>query len=103
MCRRAAATAPRVLAWEAMRCRYGLSETPDQVCHHSLSFARSYASLPGFLLFIRFNKIRLTCSNSAAYRGNSEIHSLDEPGAQRSETRQKNVFPYHSGRQASAA
>src|SRR6266576_4967937 len=41
----------------------------------------------GFLLFIRFHKIRLTCSNSAANRGNSEIHSLDEPAAQRSGTR----------------
>src|SRR5271167_3044281 len=57
----------------------------------------------GFLLFIRFHKIRLTCSNSAANRGNSEIHSLDEPAAQRSGTRQQNVFLYHSGRQASAA
>jgi hypothetical protein len=57
----------------------------------------------GFLRFIRFHKIRLTCSNSAANRGNSEIHSLDEPAAQRSGTRQQNVFPYHSGRQATAA
>jgi hypothetical protein len=29
------------LAWEAMRCSYGLSETPDQVRHLSLSLSLS--------------------------------------------------------------
>src|SRR5580704_12954088 len=31
-----------------MRCRYGLSETPDQGRHHSLSFSRSSSSLSRF-------------------------------------------------------
>jgi Enoyl-(Acyl carrier protein) reductase len=43
----------------------------------------------GFLLLIRFHKIRLTCSNSAA--NSTTIRDTKQ-----------NVFPYHSGRQASA-
>jgi|ERR1700722_11988140 len=44
----------RALAWEAMRCSYELSETPDQVRHLSLShFLDRLHHCHGFLLFIR--------------------------------------------------
>jgi|HubBroStandDraft_4_1064222.scaffolds.fasta_scaffold260083_1 hypothetical protein len=35
----------RALAWEAMRCSYELSETPDQVRHLSLSLTFLIASI----------------------------------------------------------
>src|SRR5260370_193587 len=47
-----------------MRCRYGLSETPGPVRHHSPSFSRSSPSLSRFPPIHLFHKIRLTCSTA---------------------------------------
>jgi hypothetical protein len=103
VCRRAAAAAPRVPLGKPCVVGTGFPEHGVKgVSTHSL-FLDPLHHCHGFFVFIRFHKIRLTCSNSAANRGNSEIHSLDEPAAQRSGTRQQNVFPSHSGRQASAS